>query len=354
MQNTTASKTDLRSYFKRKAEESKPASKKVKLASPEIIVSASENVNPAEIEIAKDEVKKSVRAEHYAIISENIRKEVGKYAMVNGTNAAIKKFAKLYPKFTFKRTAINTWKTKYQKNGNETVLKSIGRPNLLSDILLKKTKNIIIGTRLAGTVISRRMVMAIGTGVVKANDPSLLKEYGGHLQLTEDWARSLLISMDWVKRKGTTGKVEPSEKFLEEEKFTFQRAISQIVLEHDIPLDLVFNLDQTPLSYVSPGKYTFSSKGSTNVPIKGFDDKRQITATFVVSASGSFLPMQLIYKGKSERSLPKFTFLSSFHVTFTPNHWSNLEKCEELFKFIIFPYLRNKKLSLVTLKNNAH
>ena len=58
-----ASKTDLRSYFKRKAEESKPASKKVKLASPEIIVSASENVNPAEIEIAKDEVKKSVRAE---------------------------------------------------------------------------------------------------------------------------------------------------------------------------------------------------------------------------------------------------------------------------------------------------
>ena len=162
--------------------------------------------------------------------------------------------------------------------------------------------------------------MAIGTGVVKANDPSLLKEYGGHLQLTEDWARSLLISMDWVKRKGTTGKVEPSEKFLEEEKFTFQRAISHIVLEHDIPLDLVFNLDQTPLSYVSLGKYTFSSKGSTNVPIKGFDDKRQINATFLVSASGSFLPMQLIYKGKSERSLPKFTFPSSFHVTFTPNH----------------------------------
>ena len=111
MQNSMASKTDLRSYFKRKA-----ASKKVKLASPEIIVSASEKVNPAEIEIAKDEVKKSLRAEHYAIISENIRKDVGKYAMVNGTNAAIKKFAKLYPKFTFKRTTINTWKTKHLEN----------------------------------------------------------------------------------------------------------------------------------------------------------------------------------------------------------------------------------------------
>jgi len=34
-----------------------------------------------------------------------------------------------------------------------------------------KTKDVIVGSRLAGTVISRRMVIAIGTGVVKANDP---------------------------------------------------------------------------------------------------------------------------------------------------------------------------------------
>ena len=38
-------------------------------------------------------------------------------------------------------------------------------------------------------------------------------------------------------------------------------------------------------------------KGVKHVPIKGVDDKRQITATFAVSASGDFLPMQLIYAG---------------------------------------------------------
>ena len=43
------------------------------------------------------------------------------------------------------------------------------------------------------------------------------------------------------------------------------------------------------LSYVSREKSTFSSKGSKNVPVKGLDDKRQITATFVVSATGFFL-----------------------------------------------------------------
>ena len=44
------------------------------------------------------------------------------------------------------------------------------RPNLLNDTLLKRITNIIVGTRLASTVISRKMVVGIGTGVVKVND----------------------------------------------------------------------------------------------------------------------------------------------------------------------------------------
>ena len=33
---------------------------------------------------------------------------------------------------------------------------------------------------------------------------------------------------------------------------------------------------------------TFSSKGAKNDPIKGVDDKRQITATLAASSTGSF------------------------------------------------------------------
>ena len=87
-----------------------------------------------------------------------------------------------------------------------------------------------------------------------------------------------------MKRKGTAGKVEPCPKFPEEEKFTFESAISKFVSDRDIPIELVLNLDQTPLSYVSPGKYTFDLKGSKTVPIKGVDNKRQISATFTVTA----------------------------------------------------------------------
>ena len=139
------------------------------------------------------------------------------------------------------------------------------------------------------------------------------------------------------------GKVDPSPQFLAEEKFTFQRKISTAILEHDIFAPLVVNLDQIPLSYASLGKYTFSFKGAKNVPIKGVDDKRQITAAFAVSLTGKFLPIQLIYKGKTKCSLPKFKFPSTFSLSYTENHWSNTEKSVEIFKQIIFPYLKMVK-----------
>ena len=161
--------------------------------------------------------------------------------------------------------------------------------------------------------------------MVKANNPNTLKEYGGSLELTDRWARGVLEKLNWSKRKGTTGKVEPSSQFLAEEKFTFQKSIS-VIMEHDIPESWVLNLDQTPLS---PGKYTFSFKDAKNVPIKGVDDKRQITGTFAVLLTGKFL--QLISKGKAKRSLPKFEFPKSFSVSFTKNHWSNTEKSIEFF-----------------------
>ena len=108
----------------------------------------------------------------------------------------------------------------------------------------------------------------------------------------------------------------------------------------------MLNLDQTPLSYVSPGKYTIDLKGSKIDPIKGVDDEWQITATFTITTSGSFLPIQLIYSGKTKRSIPKYGVFCCFHVTFTPNHWSNFAKCLRLFEEIILLYPKAKKEEL--------
>ena len=69
------------------------------------------------------------------------------------------------------------------------------------------------------------------------------------------------------------------------------------------------------------------------MPIKGLDDKRQITGTFAVSLTGHFLPIQVIYQGKMQRSLPKHKFSHNSGLIPT-NQWSilsipSLRKSEE-------------------------
>ena len=98
-------------------------------------------------------------------------------------------------------------------------------------------------------------------------------------------------------------------------------------------------LDQTPLSYVSPGKYTFVVKGVKT--LKGIDDKRQITARFAASMSGESLPIQVIYEGKTRRCLPKYAFPENFDTTFSGNRWSNTEKAISFLKKVVFPHFKN-------------
>ena len=220
-----------------------------------------------------------------------------------------------------------------------------GRPNLLDDEFLIKVKDVVTGVRIAEVVISRKMVSAIGAGVIKANCPSKLKDFGGHTALIEGLVRGVLKSMEWSKRKSTTGQIEPSKQFLLEEKFTFKRRIASIIEEHVIRKEFILNLDQTPLSYISPGKYTFNLNDAKTVVIKGIDDKRQITVTFTVIMTRTFLPIQLIYEGETPKCLPRFDFPADFNVTVFDNHWSNTEKSIELFEKVIFPYLKQAKAS---------
>ena len=63
---------------------------------------------------------------------------------------------------------------------------------------------------MAGGVINRRQFISIATGVVRVNNPNPLQEYGGDLVLTDKWARGVLEKPTRSKRKGTTGKVDPS------------------------------------------------------------------------------------------------------------------------------------------------
>ena len=96
--------------------------------------------------------------------------------------------------------------------------------------MLKKIKDVIIGSRLVGKVIYQKMIVAIATVVVKANEPNILREFGGSLELTEVWSQNVLKGMDGVKRKGMTGKFEPCPKFMEGKNLRFNMQFQNLFL----------------------------------------------------------------------------------------------------------------------------
>ena len=86
---------------------------------------------------------------------------------------------------------------------------------------------------------------------------------------------------------------------------------------------MVLNHDQIPLKYVASGNTTLAQKSSSTLPIKGVSDKRMITGTFTISLEGQYLPIQLIYAGKTHRSIPKVNFPKEFLLNANPNHFSS-------------------------------
>ena len=102
---------------------------------------------------------------------------------------------------------------------------------------------------------------------------------------------------------------------------------------------MIINIDQTPSSYVSVGRLTMARQVSQSFPIKGLTDKRNIALTFSVTLSGLFLPIQVIYGGKTTASQPKgFIFPKEFCISQNPKHWSNESETFKLIDLILNYY----------------
>ena len=137
----------------------------------------------------------------------------------------------------------------------------------------------------------------------------------------------------------------------EELTFSYKRKIANAIFEHKIQKEMILNFDQTALGFTAPNKSTFTGKGVHSVPIANVDHKRQITASFCVNIVGDFLPVQLIYRGITDKCHPKVKFPESFHITHSQNHWSNEDIVMEYLKKIIFPYIKSKRQALKLPEN---
>ena len=98
-----------------------------------------------------------------------------------------------------------------------------------------------------------------------------------------------------------------------------------------------------PLKLVQCSNNTLAKKNSSTVTIVGAADKRTITGTFSISLSLNFLPMQLIYGGKTAQSLPRYSFPDGFSLSVNEKHFSNTKESVKFLEEIIIPYVEKDR-----------
>ena len=318
----------------------------------------SNSLPPRAIALANSEIRKANQPESrkrgtYHRYSPEERAKIGHYAHLNGVAAASRFFTRKmgHPVAT---TTVLSIKKAYLKEKNAAAgqesgaevrqlpHKARGRPLLLGpldskvQLLLKKIRD-------NGGTVNTRIAIAAAKGILLYYNPPLLLENGGYLSLTRNWALSLLERMDFVKRKSTTAKSRGNIQDFLQKKEEFLKEVAVTVEMEGIPAELILNWDQTGVRIVPSSNWTMEKKGSQRVELTGVNDKRQVTAVLCGNMFGDFLPLQIIYKGKTSRCHPHYEFPDDWNITHSPNHWSTEETMLEYLENIICPYVEGAR-----------
>ena len=249
-----------------------------------------------------------------------------KYANMFTLAKAVQHFKDEFPDLS--ESTIRPWLKSYRENlQKKTPMQAIvlskkrGRPLYLPTMLDSKLQKFLKNLRKAGGGVNRHVVKGVLMGLIKSD----LEAYGSLLDfhVSEGWIRSLYRRMIFSRRTATTSRPIIRRSIWEDALDRLLHAIVSACIGHNIPDELIINADQTPSKYVATDKIM----AEKNVSIKGSSDKHQITATFAETLAGDILPFQLIYKGKTKRSLPpNVTFPGGFLLSVNERHLNTKRK----------------------------
>ena len=148
----------------------------------------------------------------YKTYSPTVHSEIGKYACQHGVVSAARVFSQRLEK-TVSETTVRSIRNAYREElrkkrsraGNDEVSilpsKKHGRRVLLGQELDKKVQLYLKKVREGGGAVSSRIAMAAAHRILMKCNRGMLSEFGGPVQLNNDWARSLLKRMQFVQRR---------------------------------------------------------------------------------------------------------------------------------------------------------
>ena len=158
--------------------------------------------------------------------------------------------------------------------------------------------------------------------------------------------RSLFKQTGFVKRQKASSKFEIPDAARKEIEFLFHHEFVTCVEKFNIPPSFILNLHQTPLKYVPVSQETMAPRGSTAVTIKGSNDKRMITGTFLYHFFWKVLtyPTNLWRQDYLKHS--KGCLLKEYQLQCQPQSLLKPRKSLKFLKEIVIPYVDNERCPL--------
>jgi hypothetical protein len=121
---------------------------------------------------------------------------------------------------------------------------------------------------------------------------------------------------------------------------TLARDLVGVDGEAGVPWMFFYTSDETGVHLMPQTSSTWSEKGGKDAVVYAKEDKKQYTADIVLNTKG-FVCLQLIFEGKTDRSLPKTAIPDNWIIGNTTNHWSDLNQKKKLIEKTYELFLRD-------------
>ena len=233
------------------------------------------------------------------------------------------------------------WKEKIirrAENGNSTGHNKGGRRGILSPHpeIVDAIKTQLEFLREKSAPVSLITARAIIVATILQMEPAIFTHKfkdGSSFHVSESFARKFLHDiLSWSPRKATQAAQKLPKDWQNQSIHSFFRK-AYVIKEHDIPIYLHINFDQTQIIYVPGNRMTWSQTGAKQVGMVGMDEKQAFTLVVGVTADGSLLPFQAVFMGKTKASIPSATDSRNyneaisagfkFEFSGTGTYWSN-------------------------------
>ncbi|EUC60933.1 Ulp1 protease family, carboxy-terminal catalytic domain protein [Rhizoctonia solani AG-3 Rhs1AP] len=211
----------------------------------------------------------------------------------------------------------------------------------------------LLGLCTTGAPLDTAYVRGFMIGTIAEHAPELFEckvSKDKPFRCTGEFVRSFLHNeLNWSIRRPTRAAQKVPANVQEVLTKAFLR-LACAIRDENIPSCCIVNSDQTQVVYSTGTQYTWHAQGDKQVPVLGRDEKRAFTLLVGVSNDGQLLPLQAIYQGLSEASLPQrrapgyaeaVTNRVSFVCSMTATYWSTLQTMKDYVHLILVPFFRH-------------